>query len=155
MSRDLKLLAPYVAEAAKELVILCLTAGLPILITQTKRTVFEQQSLWEQGRTRPGKVVTNAQPGDSPHCPPHDFPGLAFDVAFRVLETGEVTWDPPEGRTWEEVGVIAEGLGLEWGGRWSGFPDRPHFQWPHWRRVAGGADPTGGKSPSGGVIGVT
>lgn len=153
MSRDLKLLASYVADAAKELVIRCLTAGLPILITQTKRTELEQQALWEQGRTRPGKVVTNARPGDSAHCPPHDFSGLAFDVAFRVLETGEVTWNPPEGRTWEEVGAIGEALGLEWGGRWTGFQDKPHFQWPHWRRVAAGADPTGGSAKSGTALG--
>lgn len=153
MSRDLADLAPYVAEAAREFLARCAADGLFLVVTQTKRTPAEQQTLYDQGRTRPGKIVTNAKPGASPHCPSGDGPALAFDVAFRVPETGEVTWDPQEGRSWAEVGAIGESLGLEWGGRWTGFPDRPHFQWPNWRQVAAGADPTGGKSVAGEATG--
>jgi peptidoglycan L-alanyl-D-glutamate endopeptidase CwlK len=139
MSRDLADLHSCLRPVAAEFVGRCAAAGLPVLITQTKRTEAEQQALYEQGRTKPGKVVTNAKPGQTPHN--H---GLAFDIAFLVPETGAVSWDPPEGRTWEEVGILGEGLGLEWGGRWIGFQDKPHFQWPQWRKVAAGGDPTGG-----------
>lgn len=150
MSRDLADLAPYVAEVAKELLAACYAKGLFLIITQTKRTVAEQQALYDQGRIRDGKIVTNARPGDSPHCPPNDFPALAFDVAFKVPESGIVTWEPPEGRSWFEVGRIGESLGLVWGGSWKGFPDRPHFEWADWRQVAAGGDPTGGSVASGG-----
>ncbi len=149
MSRDIADLAPCMRPAATEFVAQCLAVGLPVLITQTHRTDEEQQRLYDQGRTTPGKIVTNAKPGDSPHNPVKGFPGLAFDIAFRVLETGGVTWEEPRPGGWEEAGRIAESLGLVWGGRWKKFPDRPHFEWPDWRKVAVGGDPSGGSSPSG------
>jgi peptidoglycan L-alanyl-D-glutamate endopeptidase CwlK len=96
----------------------CASQGISILLTQGLRTFEEQAALYAQGRTAPGKVVTNARPGDSLH----NY-GRAFDIAFRKPD-GSVTWDGP----WSKVGAIGESLGLTWGGRWRSFPDRPHFQ---------------------------
>lgn len=144
MSRDVQDLAECMRPVAVEFCARCAEAGFNVLITQTRRTAEEQQALYDQGRVRPGKVVTKARPGESPH----NF-GLAFDVAFRVPETGDVTWDGD----WDRVGAIGERLGLVWGGRFHSFPDRPHFEWPEWRYVAAGADPTDGKSRSGGPTG--
>ena len=38
-------------------------------VTQGLRTMVEQEALYAQGRTAPGAIVTNAQPGQSPHNP--------------------------------------------------------------------------------------
>jgi len=91
-----------------------------LTIAQGRRTLKEQQVLWEQGRTTPGKIVTWAVPGTSQH----EF-GHAFDIA-RLHEDGRVTWnDMP----WEAVGHLGESFGLVWGGRWpKKKTDRPHFQ---------------------------
>lgn len=130
MSRDIQDLEPCLRQPANAFVARCLTIGLHIVITQTHRTREEQQALYEQGRTRPGKIVTKAGPDASPHVA-----GLAFDIAFRDAE-GHITWDETWPGAWETVGQIGEGLGLKWGGRWAGFPDRPHFEWPNWKEVA-------------------
>jgi len=82
------------------------------------RSKEEQNRLYAQGRTTPGKIVTNARGGYSWH----NY-GLAADYAFIV--NGQLTWDGP----WKVFGRIARESGLEWGGDWKTFPDRPHVQW--------------------------
>lgn len=91
--------------------------GHPIKVTDDYRSIDEQNELYAQGRTKPGKIVTNAKGGESFHnwrC--------AFDVVFVAGNT--VTYEGP----WDTVGKVGEILGLEWGGRWTSFQDRPHFQ---------------------------
>lgn len=85
-----------------------------IQIVSTLRTFKQQDGLYAQGRTAPGRVVTNAKGGQSYHnyC-------LAFDFNFR--DTG---WDSPRAR-WEKVGKYAESIGCTWGGR---FNDLGHIQ---------------------------
>lgn len=107
-------LHPLVQRKAAELERLCGAQGFPIRITDTVRSCVAQDALYAQGRTKPGQIVTNARCGDSLHQY-----GVAFDIVFR--NTG---YDGP----WEKVGALGEQLGLEWGGRWTSFPDRPHFQ---------------------------
>ena len=133
MSRRIEDLSEEMQEHARDFLAAAEASGFSVLITQTKRTPAEQDALYEQGRTRPGKIVTNAQAGETPHCPPGDVPALAFDIAFREEGTGWITWDEPHPGGWEEIGVIGESAGLEWGGRWTKFQDRPHFQMRHWR----------------------
>ena len=122
MSKDIADLVPEARGLASQLLDECASQGIEIFITSTLRTFHEQDELYAQGRTRPGNIVTNAQGGESRHN--H---GLAFDIAFRT---------PPaqspfgEENPWDEVGEIGKSLGLEWGGDWRGFMDRPHFQVP-------------------------
>lgn len=82
----------------------------------------EQQNIYDQGRTSPGAIVTNAKPGDSYH----NY-GLAFDVvpvAYKTLPD----WNPA-GPLWQKVGAIGKSFGLEWGGDWTPAKrDLPHFQ---------------------------
>lgn len=76
--------------------------------------------MYEQGRSEPGAIVTNAKPGDSYHQY-----GLAFDAvpaAYRTLPN----WNPT-GKDWQTIGAIGRSLGLEWGGDWV-KKDFPHFQ---------------------------
>lgn len=117
MSRLISDLHPSIRCKCEVFMQLCTSAGLRVLITQTYRTAAEQQALYDQGRTAPGKIVTNAPPGYSWH----EF-GRAFDICF-LTENGKATWAGP----WEQVGEIGERLEMEWGGRWK-KPDRPHFQ---------------------------
>lgn len=88
------------------------------------RSYPEQQALYEQGRTQPGPVVTQARAGESPHC----F-GLAVDfVRDGYLERAGLQPDyRPE--SYVDLGAAAAAEGLVWGGTWR-FPDRPHVQWP-------------------------
>lgn len=123
MSRNLEDLHPDIIPLAVRLSFAAAAQGINLVVTQTRRTLEEQAELYAQGRTKPGKIVTNAKPGESAH----NY-GLAFDVAFREGEHG-VTWVGP----WGALGEIAAEIGLEWGGNWRSFPDRPHFELPGWR----------------------
>lgn len=98
-------------------------AGLKLTLTQGYRSKEYQERLYEQGRTTPGAVVTNAKPGLSKH----NF-GVAIDVA-PLNEHGKAYW-PNDEKLWEQIGQIGESVGLKWGGRWSKFKDRPHFEHP-------------------------
>lgn len=93
-------------------------------LTQTYRSRQEQDALYAQGRTKPGKVVTNARGGSSLH---NFRPSAAFDIAFRAGDA--VTWDEKHFRTFAQ---IAKKYGLEWGGDWKSFKDLPHFQAPNY-----------------------
>lgn len=128
MSRDTRDLHPTVKAMAEELLTRCHNKGIPILYTSTLRTNEEQEALYALGRTKPGKKVTNAPAGSSYH----NY-GLAVD--FAVIKDWRPTWDLradvnannlPD---YTEVGIIAEEMGFEWGGRWTHFKDYPHLQY--------------------------
>ena len=97
----------------------CAAAGHPVLITCTLRDTEYQNSLYERGRTLPGKRVTNAKGGDSLHQY-----RVAFD--FVPLVDGAPEWG--NDALWAKCGAIAQSVGLEWGGAWKSFVDRPHCQ---------------------------
>lgn len=105
---------------AKKLLEKAAEDNIQLIVTDGLRTNAEQQRLYDQGRTTPGAVVTNAKPGTSWHN--H---GLAFDVAIYV--NGRATW-PNDQALWNRVGAIGQSIGLEWGGAWTSFHDNPHFQ---------------------------
>jgi len=122
MSNRLDDLLPAVRALAEQLLEACSQAGLSIFVTSTLRTFHEQDVLYAQGRTTSGPIVTNARAGESRH----NY-GLAFDVAFRSPPADDPFADD---NPWSLVGALGKGLGLEWGGDWPRFPDRPHFQLP-------------------------
>lgn len=112
---------PRLAELGLRMIELCAQAGVAVLITQGLRTWQEQDALYAQGRSQPGKIVTHARGGQSWH----NF-GLAFDIV--VLDSvGKAEWDTGH-PGWKEAARIGKSLGLEWGGDWSRFKDLPHFQ---------------------------
>ena len=81
------------------------------------RTFEYQDSLYAKGRTKSGKVVTNAKGGESYH----NY-GLAIDVV--EIKNGKAIWNNAR---WVEISECAKLLGFEWGGNWT-FKDKPHFQ---------------------------
>jgi len=118
--KDVNLLHPELKPKALRLVELAKAKGIDIVISQTWRTKAEQDALYAQGRTRSGNIVTNTKYPYSLHCW-----GVAFDIA--VIVNGKANWSA---KYYDIVGPLGESLGLEWGGRWKSFVDRPHFQLP-------------------------
>ncbi|NDB70468.1 MAG: peptidase M15, partial [Methylocystaceae bacterium] len=66
-SRKIEDLHPYVAKLCRAFVAACKKEGIDILITSTWRDNEAQNALYAQGRTKPGKKVTNAKAGSSFH----------------------------------------------------------------------------------------
>lgn len=117
-SRDLNQLVPKVKELALKLIAECKKQGVPIIITQTYRSSEYQQELYNKGRSTKGSIVTNCKPGQSPH----EY-RVAFDVAIDIPDK---LYDV---KLLDKVGLIGEKLGLEWGGHFKSFVDKPHFQY--------------------------
>jgi len=92
----------------------------PIRVTQGLRTYPQQDTLYQQGRSTPGKIVTNAMPGHSMH----NF-GLAVDVA-PLNEDGSIDWSGKDEK-WQEILAKAPSCGLAEGAQWRTFPDEPHL----------------------------
>lgn len=118
-SRDLKDLHPKVAALCRRFIDACKAQGIDVLITSTYRDAESQSALYAQGRTTPGKIVTNAKAGQSWHnwrC--------AFD--FVPIVNGKAQWN--DTASFERCGQIAESLGLEWAGRWTRFRELAHCQ---------------------------
>lgn len=114
-------LHPVVKQAAERLIERSFARGVPILITQGLRTIAEQEALYAQGRTKPGKIVTNARGGHSNH----NF-GVAIDFCLLQPDGKSVSWNV--GTDWMAVVRIAKELGFEWGGDWKSFKDYPHLE---------------------------
>jgi hypothetical protein len=95
-------------------------------ITDGYRSLTEQAKLYAQGRTQPGKIVTYAKPGESPH----NY-GLAVDLAWRK-KPGEAFWKVS---LYKKLAPIARDLGFTWGGDWARFKDNPHFEMKGWREI--------------------
>src|SRR4051812_45095106 len=68
---------PQLAMRIRQMAQQAFAANLPFLVTQGLRTWKEQDALYEQGRTKPGKIVTKAKGGQSYH----NF-GLAVDIVL-------------------------------------------------------------------------
>lgn len=119
-SRDIDRLRPDVAANCRKWLELCKDAGLNVLVTQTVRDREYQESLYAQGRTKPGSIVTN---GKVPtfHA---DTAGLAFDFCKNVKGH-----EYDDNAFFYKAAAIAKGMGFSWGGDWKSFVDMPHIQW--------------------------
>ena len=116
-------LQPEVRPYARSLVLKAASMGITIKVISGLRTYDEQNDLYAQGRTKPGRIVTNARGGFSNH----NF-GIAFDVG--VFDGASYV---PESPRYKAVGALGSELGLEWGGNWKTIKDEPHFQLrPRW-----------------------
>lgn len=105
-------LHPSIQRKARDFITGAIDHGFNLRITSGYRSIADQNTLYAQGRTTPGKVVTNAKGGESFH----NF-GLAFDV-----------FDTNKGYNldWNALASVAANYELEHGDR--GYVDLPHFQ---------------------------
>lgn len=115
--KNIATLLPQAQEKAREFMRLVKAKGINAKIIDGSRTMEQQQKVYNQGRTTPGDIVTNARPGESFH----NF-AVAFDIGI-FDDTGDYLEESP---IYEELGPIGESVGLEWGGRWE-RQDFPHY----------------------------
>lgn len=121
-------LHPLVELGRIELMEQAKAKGIDLMVVGSYRSFQEQDRLYSIGRGEGDEraIVTNARGGQSWH----NY-GLAFDLAFDV--GGVPSWDDMDRNNngisdWEEIGLIGESLGFEWGGRWTSLVDKPHFE---------------------------
>jgi len=119
-SRNILDLEPEVQTLCYKFIAECAKNGIDVIITSTYRDKESQAALYAQGRTTPGRKVTNARPGDSFHNW-----RVAFD--FCPIVAGKAAWD--DINLFKHCGRIAKGLGLEWAGDWKTFKELAHCQY--------------------------
>ena len=100
--------------------------GFTMMVSDGLRTLERQRTLYAQGRTVPGPIVTNADGVEkqSNHQKKIDGFGHAVDCCFVV--NGKPSWDAH--LPWKAYGACAEALGLKWGGDWASLHDLPHVE---------------------------
>lgn len=113
--------------------------GVTMLLICTYRSSEEQDKLYAQGRTAPGRIVTNARGGKSKHnvtLPGTKTPAAeAYDVVPVIA--GKLDWsshdDPStpidELEVWQRIGQHGIDVGL----KWYGSPDSPFREFPHFQ----------------------
>lgn len=143
-------LHPKLREEALQIyneIVTALNGRATVRYSYTLRTFPEQQALYNQGRTKPGKVVTNARAGQSYH----NY-GLAIDIVLLIDKDGNGTFESASWDTsgdydadrvadWMECVRIFKKYGWTWGADWDNdgltkamgdkdekLVDAPHFQ---------------------------
>ena len=106
VNRDLWLLCPKFKERVEAALVRAQDDGYNVEVFEGWRSPQRQDHLYAQGRSKPGKTVTNSQAWGSWH----QF-GLAVDIAFKV--NGKWSW---EGAFDKVAPYFLEGMGLEWAG---------------------------------------
>lgn len=112
----IKQLHPSIRNRVRAFINEAAAQGIMLRVTSGYRSWEEQQSLYNQGRTTPGDIVTNALPGSSFH----NY-GLGFDVVEMI--NGQPQWNGQ----WTKISKIGKSYGFQWGGDWNSIDDKPHF----------------------------
>lgn len=103
------------------------STGVDWIVTSGRRTMKEQDRLYNQGRTTPGPIVTKAPAGSSAH----NF-GLAADLA--PMKGNDIWWNAPKS-TWKKMADEAVKLGLTSGYYFKTIFDGPHVEHPKWKQM--------------------
>lgn len=125
-SRDICHLHPDIRLKCVEFLCIAKEQGIDALITCTWRSSAEQDELYAQGRTKPGKIVTRARGGQSAHNFVLDGKPASKAFDFVPMLHGKCVWDT-ESELWQKLGAIGESLGLNW----YGLPDAPFREFAH------------------------
>lgn len=121
---------PEVRSRVKRVLMAMDALGFPMTVTDTLRTLEEQQRLYAQGRTAPGDIVTHA---DGVITKSNHQSGRAVDCTFLDARL-QPTWN--ESLPWTAYGENAKAVGLKWGGDFKSKstgrprPDKPHVELP-------------------------
>lgn len=105
-----------------------LTGNATMRLTQGLRTIDYQNSLYAQGRTTKGSIITNAKGGQSLH----NY-GLAVDFCLildgKTMSYNEAKdFDGDSIADWKEVVNVFKAYGWKWGGDFKSIKDSPHFE---------------------------
>lgn len=118
-------LHPELITKIKYTIVVARQDNLPVDIFCGFRPPEEQHEYFLKGRDEKGniidkrKIITYADAWESWH----NY-GLAADIVFYI--NGEWNWDLD--LYWNKLGQIGKEAGLTWGGDFTKFKDRPHFQ---------------------------
>lgn len=128
--RGMEQLHPKFRAALDGLLQKAAAEGRPFKLFEAFRTPERQQWLFEQGRSRPGSIVTKAEPWESFHQY-----GLGADLVLFV--NGQWTWSDagPLAEHWKRLPSLAQEFGLrtlKW--------EAPHVEWPVEIKDATGPD---------------
>ena len=119
---------PDLVKVIKEAIV---NSPFDFLITQGLRTAKYQNELYQQGRTKRGLKVTNADGYIKKSNHQMKIDGFGYAIDFAVLDKATIDWD-----TESKYKAVAKhildtghklGIALEWGGDWK-FKDYPHIQ---------------------------
>jgi peptidoglycan L-alanyl-D-glutamate endopeptidase CwlK len=110
---------PELARRIETLADALAAEGIPIEVDTALRTAAGQDELFGQGRTLPGKKVTNARGYQSNHVI-----GCAVDVSPDDTVTGRPDWDAAH-PAWQRIVALAPSFGLRDGKSWH---DLPHLE---------------------------
>gem|GEM_PF-633470 len=116
-SRNINDLHPTVRRGCLELQRRLKALGYNMGVSSTYRDNAMQNHLYAQGRTRAGSIVTNAKGGQSIHN---------YRLAFDIFNNVPGNLYPND--FMNLAGKIGREMGFEWGGDWTNFKDKPHFQ---------------------------
>jgi peptidoglycan LD-endopeptidase CwlK len=108
---------PQLAALVRQLYERLAVENITIRVTQAVRTWADQDKLYAQGRTLPGKIVTNAKGGESWH----NY-GCAVDMA--PMDDGIPDWNLSH-PAWARIVAVGQSLGMVDGISWK---DEPHFE---------------------------
>lgn len=129
--RDPAHLSPDIQPLCAQFLEQCAAAGIDAFITQTYRSAADQDADYEQGRTTPGSIITNARGGQSKHnCVAADGSpaSQAFDFGIKNGD-GSLDWNAQDAQ-WQKAIAIGIGLGFVSGSCWKTLRDCPHMELP-------------------------
>lgn len=125
--RDPTHLCPELLGTYHEWLMKTHAAGLAVKAIVTWRSPADQNAAKAEG-------LSNASAGESPHncCDEEGTPASrAFDFGVFNPDGSYVT-DGHDAR-YAQAAAIGKGLGLVWGGDWTGFKDFDHLEMPAWK----------------------
>ena len=141
MSARIEDLAPDVQPMARDGLS---RISIPYAVTSTLRTIQEQLAYFAQGRGQLSVVnslrswaglhpigdmqnTTTITKCDGVILKSNHQGGRALDVVPADAH-GNPTWPAAEDPRWLQIAAAMKAAGFTWGGDWTDFPDRPHYE---------------------------
>jgi peptidoglycan L-alanyl-D-glutamate endopeptidase CwlK len=112
---------PVLSDKIRQMATILEGEGINIIVVSGTRTWGEQTTLYAQGRTALGNIVTDAPAGYSWH----NF-GCAVDCA-PLMPDESIDWNASHPQ-WKRMETVGVSLGLVSGANWTRLIDAPHFQ---------------------------
>ena len=118
-------LVPKAQRAARQFMAATKPFKYTVQILSGGRTYAQQSAIYAQGRSKPGRVVTNAPAGSSNH----NF-GIAFDVGIFEGKTYFTGATRAQTQAYLDLRKLTKPavLDLDWGGDWRSSKDYPHYE---------------------------
>lgn len=132
-SRKIADLHPDMQPLCAQFIANCADDGIKIGISCTYRSNEEQDQYYASGRTIPGRILTNAQAGESPHnCTLDDGTpaAKAFDFFIYNDDGSTLDWNAADDK-WRAAILIGKSLGMVSGDSFK-FRDTDHFELKDW-----------------------